>query len=193
VTELYKEYGYELESVDSQSTEGINLIDSGKCALITPKNSKITWPNLKVAFVSGWASIMGKKRIAFPLSDHADYKGLIHHIRRCKPKRVLTFHGGNLTKNFHNHIRKRLGIAANPLTNRIETIIGPKISNEVRIKACSKQIINTVKIPGFVYQPSWLKTEMSRRGFTPSETENSLNYLIERGILKNSTDGVSLK
>jgi Cft2 family RNA processing exonuclease len=193
VTELYKEYGYKLDSVDSKSSEGIELLDSGKCALIIPKNSKINWPNLKIAFASGWASIIGKKRIAFPLSDHADYKGLIHHIRQCKPKRVLTFHGGNFTKNFHNHIKKRLGIPANPLTNRIETIMGPKISNEVRIKACSKQIINTIKIPGFVYQPSWLTLEMSRRGFTSIETENSINYLIERGILKTSFDGISLK
>jgi Cft2 family RNA processing exonuclease len=193
VTELYKAYGYNLDSVDSQSPVGKDLLDSGKCALITPKGSKLSCSNLKIALASGWATIMGKKRMAFPLSDHADYKGLIHHINRCKPKRVLTFHGGNFTKNFHNHIRKRLGIAASPLTNRIETIIGPKMSNEVRIRACSKQIINTIKIPGFIYQPSWLIKEMSRRGFTPSETENSINYLIEREILKNSIDGVSLK
>jgi len=193
VTELYKANGYDLDSVDSQSPEGIDLLDSGKCAVITPKGSKPTWPNLVVALVSGWATIMGRKRMAFPLSDHADYKGLIQHIRRCKPKRVLTFHGSNFTKDFHNHIRKRLGISASPLTYQLETINGPKINNEVRVRACSKQIINTIKIPGFIYQPSWLSTEMSRRGFTPSETENSIDYLIERGILKNSIEGVSLK
>jgi Cft2 family RNA processing exonuclease len=193
VTDLYRMYGYNLDSVDLQSPEGKDLMDSGKCAVITPKGSKLSLPNLELAFASGWAIIMGKKRMAFPLSDHADYKGLIHHIRRCKPKRVLTFHGGNFTKNFHNHIRKRLGIAASPLTNRLETINGPIMSNKVRIRACSKHIINTIKIPGFVYQPRWLTTEMSRRGFTQSETETSINFLIERGILKNSTEGVSLK
>jgi len=193
VTELYRENGYNLDSVDAQSDEGKELIESGKCALITPKGSKPTWEKLDIALVSGWAAIMGRKRIAFPLSDHADYRGLMNHIRKCKPKRVLTFHGGSMTKDFHNHVRKRLGIAASPLTTRIETINGPKMSNEVRIRACSKQIINTIKIPGFIYQPSWLITEMTRRGFSPSETESSIGYLVERGILKNVPEGVQLK
>jgi len=193
VTELYRKYDYNLDSVDANSDEGKDLIDSGKCAIITPKGSKPKWDNLDIALASGWASIMGRKRVAFPLSDHADYKGLMSHIRRCKPKRVLTFHGGNFTKDFHEHVRKRLGIAASPLTDRIETVNGPKLSNEVRIKACSKQIINTIKIPGFVYQPSWLVTEMTRRGFSPSETEYSIDFLVERGILLNTPDGVLLK
>lgn len=192
VTDLYRKFGYNLDSVDAASDEGKELLESGKCALITPKGSKPKWDNLDIALASGWATIMGRKRIAFPLSDHADYKGLMSHIRKCKPKRVLTFHGGNFTKDFHNHVRKRLGIPASPLTNRIETINGPKMSNEVRIRACSKQIINTIKIPGFIYQPSWLVTEMTRRGFSPSETESSIDFLIERGILKNSSDGVCL-
>ena len=193
VTDLYRKNGYNLDSVDSESDEGKELLESGKCALITPKGSKPKWDNMDIALASGWAAIMGRKRIAFPLSDHADYRGLMSHIRKCKPKRVLTFHGGSMTKDFHNHVRKRLGIAASPLTTRIETINGPKMSNEVRIRACSKQIINTIKIPGFVYQPSWLTTEMTRRGFSPSETENSIEYLIERGILKNTPEGVQLK
>lgn len=192
VTDLYRKYGYNLDSVDAASDEGKDLLDSGKCALITPKGSKPKHDNLDIALASGWAAIMGRKRIAFPLSDHADYKGLMSHIRKCKPKRVLTFHGGNFTKDFHNHVRKRLGISASPLTSRIETINGPKMSNEIRIRACSKQIINTIKIPGFIYQPSWLVNEMTRRGFSPSETENSISFLIERGILKNSSDGVCL-
>ena len=193
VTDLYREVGYNLDSVDAQSEEGQELLESGKCALITPKGSKPKWDNLDIALASGWATIMGRKRTAFPLSDHADYRGLMSHIRKCKPKRVLTFHGGNFTKDFHNHVRKRLGIAASPLTSRIETINGPKLSNEVRIRACSKQIINAVKIPGFIYQPSWLITEMNRRGFSPSETESSIDFLIERGVLKGTSDGIQLK
>ncbi len=193
VTDLYRSRGFNLDSVDANSAEGMDLLDSGKCALITPKGSKPKWDNLDIALASGWATIMGRKRIAFPLSDHADYRGLMSHIRKCKPKRVLTFHGGNFTKDFHEHVRKRLGIAASPLTDRIETVNGPKMSNEVRIRACSKQIINTIKIPGFLYQPSWLITEMTRRGFSPSETENSIDFLIERGLLKDSSDGIQLK
>ena len=193
VTDLYRAKGYDLDSVDANSEEGRDLIESSKCALITPKGSKPKWDDLDIALASGWANIMSKKRVAFPLSDHADYRGLMSYIRRCKPKRVLTFHGSNFTKDFHEHIRKRLGITASPLTKRIETVDGPRMSNEIRIKACSKLIINTVKIPGFIYQPSWLITEMNRRGFTPSETENSIDFLIERGVLKSSDDGVQLK
>lgn len=193
VTDLYRKHGYNLDSIDAETEEGQELLESGKCALITPKGSKPKWDNLDIALASGWAAIMGRKRIAFPLSDHADYRGLMSHIRKCKPKRVLTFHGGNMTKDFHNHVRKRLGIAASPLTTRIETVNGPKMSNEIRIRACSKQIINTIKIPGFIYQPSWLITEMTRRGFSPSETENSIEYLVERGILNNTPEGVQLK
>jgi putative mRNA 3-end processing factor len=192
VTDVYRDSGFDLDSVDVYSDEGKDLLESGKCALITPKGSKPRWDNLEVSLASGWAVIMGRKRVAFPLSDHADYRGLMNFVRRCKPKRVLTFHGGNFTKDFHNHVRKRLGIAASPLTGRIETIDGPKLSNEVRIRACSKQIISTIKIPGFVYQPGWLVNEMSRRGFSKSETESSIDYLIERGLLKNYQNGISL-
>jgi hypothetical protein len=33
---------------------------------------------------------------------------------------------------------------------------------------------------------------MSRQGFTPGETENSIEYLLERGILRGAEDGVCL-
>jgi len=144
------------------------------------------------ALASGWAIIMGKKRLAFPLSDHADYRSLMSYTRRCKPKRVLTFHGGNMTKDFYKHVKNSLGIPAVPLTSRVETIMGPLMSNESRIKACSRQIVRTIKIPGFFYQPSWLVREMSRQGFTPGETENSIEFLVERGILRGTEDGVCL-
>jgi putative mRNA 3-end processing factor len=192
VTDLYRKKGFTLDSVDAFSDEGKDLLDSRKCALITPKGTNPKWDNLEIALVSGWATIMGRRRIAFPLSDHADYRGLMSYIRKCRPKRVLTFHGGKFTKDFHFHVRKQLGISASPLTNICETINGPQISNEVRIKACSKQILNAIKIPGFIYQASWIKNEMIRRGFASAETESSIKYLIDKGILKRSSRGVEL-
>jgi putative mRNA 3-end processing factor len=192
VTDVYRELGYNLDSVDAKSSEGLDLIDSGKCAIVTPKGSKLTAGNTEEALASGWATIMGKKRTAFPLSDHADYRSLMSYTRRCKPKRVLTFHGGSMTKDFYKHVKNSLGIPAAPLTNRVETIMGPLMSNESRIKACSRQIVRTIKIPGFFYQPSWLVREMSRQGFTPGETENSIEFLVERGILRGTEDGVCL-
>lgn len=193
VTDLYRNKGFNLDSVDANSNEGKDLLDSRKCALITPKGTNPEWDNLEIALASGWANIMGRRRIAFPLSDHADYRGLMNYIRKCRPKRVLTFHGGKFTKDFHFHVRKHIGISASPLTNNSETIDGPQISNEVRIKACSKQILNTIKIPGFIYQTSWIKNEMIRRGFASVETESSIKYLIDRGILKSSSKGIELK
>ena len=192
VTDLDRKYGYNLDTVDSESDEGKDLLDSGKCAIITPKGSKPFNDKQEIALASGWATIMGRKRVAFPLSDHADYKGLMGFIRGVKPKRVLTFHGGNFTKDFHSHVRKRLGIAASPLTQRVETISGPKMSNEARINACSKQILRILRIPGFIYQPSWLAKELTRQGYTQAEAENSIEYLVERGVLKSSKEGVKL-
>ena len=66
------------------------------------------------------------------------------------------------------------------------------MSNEARINACSRQIVRTVRIPGFIYQPAWLAKEMARQGFSPIETENSIDYLIERGVLKGTPEGVRL-
>lgn len=192
VTDVYRNVGYNLDSVDAKSDEGQELIESKKCAIVTPKGSKVAADNAEVALASGWAVLFMKKRVAFPLSDHADYRGLLGFIRRCKPKRVLTFHGGNMTKDFHKHVKRSLGIPAAPLSSRVETIRGPLMKNENRIQACSRQIVRTVRIPGFVYQPGWLVKEMGRQGFTPNETENSIEFLIEKGILRGASDGVHL-
>ncbi len=192
VSDIYAKYGYNLDYVDARSPEGQELIEDGKCVLITPKGSKLLVPNLDVALASGWATIMGKKRRAFPLSDHADYKALLGFIRRCKPKRVLTVHGGSMTRDFHKHVKRVLGIDAKPLTGVEETIQGSLVSGESRIRACSSQILRTIRIPGFVYTPSWLVKEMARRGFTRTETENSIGFLIEKGVLAEGDEGVRL-
>ena len=192
VTEIYRKYGYSLDSVDAKSQEGVELLDKGKCALITPKGSKPIRDNLDTALASGWASIFKSRFNGFALSDHADYKGLMGFIRKCSPKRVLTFHGGSMTKDFHKLIRKSLGIPAAPLSNRIETIQGPLMKNESRVQACSRQIVRTIRIPGFFYKPTWLAREMERQGFSKMETESSIDYLIERGVLKGTENGVCL-
>jgi putative mRNA 3-end processing factor len=193
VTDVYRNLGYNLNSIDAKTVDGRELLDSGKCALITPKGSKPIRDNLDTALASGWATIIGRNRTAFALSDHADYKNLLGFVRRCKPKRVLTFHGGNITKDFHKHIKKTLGIPSSPLTSTAQTITGPRISNEARIRICSKHIVRSIRIPGFLYQRTWLEKEMGRQGFTREETENSINYLIERGILNETIDGISLR
>lgn len=54
--------------------------------------------NRRVAMLSGWAMIPGatfRYRVdeAIPLSDHADYPGLVECVQRVRPKKILTVHG----------------------------------------------------------------------------------------------------
>ena len=55
-------------------------------------------PNLKTALLSGWALDKGATfrfgvDTAFPLSDHADFPGLLDAVRRVNPRRIVTIHG----------------------------------------------------------------------------------------------------
>ncbi|HCQ33252.1 MAG TPA: hypothetical protein DIV54_07100 [Verrucomicrobiales bacterium] len=67
-------------------------------------------PNLRTAMLSGWAL---KKNAtyrfgvdaAFPLSDHADFPGLLEAVGRVRPKRVVTVHG--YTREFAAELRRR--------------------------------------------------------------------------------------
>jgi Cft2 family RNA processing exonuclease len=52
----------------------------------------------RTAVVTGWAMDRGCRfrysvDAAFPLSDHADYPGLLEMVRRVEPRRVYTVHG----------------------------------------------------------------------------------------------------
>jgi len=192
VSDVYRAYGYDLDYVDAASPEGQELIEGGKCTLIAPKGAKLKYDNLDIALVSGWAVIMKRRSRAFPLSDHADFRELISFIRRCRPKRVLTFHGGAMTKGFPDYVRKRLKIDARPLTSREETMMGTVSHGAARMKACVEQLTRAIRIPGFEYTPPWLVKEMSRRGFTRSETEAALKHLIDRSVVEQTPTGVSL-
>ena len=192
VSDVYRSYGHDLDYVDADSPEGRELLDDGKCVLIAPKGAKFKRDNLDTALASGWAVMMGNRGRAFPLSDHADFRELLTFIRRCRPRRVLTFHGGKMTRGFAEYVRKRLGIDAGPLTGREETIQGPVTRGELRMKVCYEQLIRTVRIPGFEYTSPWLVKEMARRGFTRSETEAALAYLVDRRVLELTASGVRL-
>ena len=192
VSDVYREYGHALDYVDAESPEGRELLESGRCALVVPKGAKIEGESLETALVSGWAVIMRRRGRAFPLSDHSDFRELLSFIRRCHPKRVLTFHGGALTRGFPEYVRKRLGIDARPLTSREETIMGTVTRGEMRMRACYEQILRTVRIPGFEYANPWLVKEMARRGFTRSETEAAIEHLLGRNVLSATPSGVKL-
>lgn len=184
ISEVYNNHGYDLDFHDVESDKGKELLELGKCAFITSKGSKPKLPNLENALASGWAVLFRSKGRAFPLSDHADYISLINFIRECKPKRVLTFHGGSFTKNFHQQVQQTLGIKATQLSARYETANGALYENSHRINACSNYLIRAIRIPGFLYSKNWLIKEMNRKGFSEKEVKDSLNYLIEQGILE---------
>jgi Cft2 family RNA processing exonuclease len=192
VSDVYRKNGYNLDYVDSDSVEGRELLESGRCILVAPKGSKLDDENMDTALASGWAVLWKRRGRAFALSDHADFRELIGFIRRCHPKRVFTFHGGPMTRGFADYVRKRLGIDAKRLTGREEALMGTVSRGEMRMKACYEQLLRTVRIPGFEYTSPWLVREMAKRGFTRSETETALRYLQERGVLEATPRGVRL-
>lgn len=192
VSEIYKGFGHSLEYYDYKSPEGEELLEGRKCAIITPKGSKLNYENVDPALASGWAVLFGSRQKAFPLSDHADFKSLLGFIRRCNPKRVLTFHGGTMTKEFPEYVRKKLNIDARALTTKEETLNGTVQRGESRIKACTNQMLRTIKIPGFEYSSPWLQREMVKQGYSSSETEDTLDFLVSRGILVRKNNSVKL-
>jgi len=192
VSEIYRGFGHSLEYYDYKSPEGEELLEGRKCAIITPKGSKLNYENVDPALASGWAVLFGSRQKAFPLSDHADFKSLLGFIRRCNPKRVLTFHGGTMTKEFPEYVRKKLNIDAHSLTTKEETLNGTVQRGESRIKACTNQMLRTIKIPGFEYSSPWLQREMVKQGYSSSETEDTLDFLVSRGILVRKDNSVKL-
>jgi Cft2 family RNA processing exonuclease len=192
VSDVYKSFGHSLDYYDSKSPEGEELLEGGKCVIISPKGSKLPYDNLDPALASGWAVLFGGRQRAFALSDHADFKSLLGYIRRCKPKRVLTFHGGTMTREFPEYVRKRLGVDASALSAKEETLNGTIQRGETRIKACTNQLLRTIRIPGFDYGTTWLEREMAKQGYSTGETEETLDYLISRGILEKTEKGVKM-
>ena len=72
----------------------------------------------KTAYASGWCAIYNFDRsydidAQFPLSDHADFSGLMSFIEDCHPRKVLTTHGQS--KHLAREVRRRLRIEAEAL------------------------------------------------------------------------------
>ena len=79
----------------------------------------------RVAAFSGWAldgEFMRSTRVdeAFPLSDHCGFDELTEFVRRCGPSEVFTTHG--FAREFAMHVRRELGIDAQPLVSRQRTL-----------------------------------------------------------------------
>jgi putative mRNA 3-end processing factor len=79
----------------------------------------------KTAAFSGWAldrEFISTSSVdeAFPVSDHCGFDELTEFVRRCGPSQVFTTHG--FAGEFATHIRRSLGIPAQPLTARQRTL-----------------------------------------------------------------------
>ncbi|MEM9481653.1 MAG: ATP-dependent DNA ligase [Verrucomicrobiota bacterium] len=98
MTEVYRQFATEFptfEEFEPARVEGHALIVPPSVA----RSQQIRRiKNKRLAMISGWALNPGSKfryqvDEVFPLSDHADYPGLMDAVEAVQPKRVLTLHG----------------------------------------------------------------------------------------------------
>ncbi len=113
---IYEQFGIHFghwEKFNAQNLEG-------KVVIVPPKVVRNRTLNKiakkKTIFLTGWAVHPGLKYRyavdeAIPLSDHADFYGLVEYVRRARPRKIYTTHG---PVEFATHLRK-LGFDAEPL------------------------------------------------------------------------------
>lgn len=108
MTKLYEKLGMKFpahEAFDPETARGK--------VIIAPPNSlktmqKITLGKTRTAAITGWAMdsscrFRSGTDAAFPLSDHADYDGLLKLVKLVQPKKVFTVHG--FTREFAQTLR----------------------------------------------------------------------------------------
>jgi len=181
INRVYEVYGHKFSYLDANSEEAAEAASSGECIFITPKGLNLSkYPEFDSALVSGWA--LWAKRKAFALSDHADFPHLMDFVRECKPKTVLTCHGGRFNETLARYIEKRLGIEARPL-DMISTTLVAKY-DEVRIRDCGREILKIAKVPGFSYSKKMIMREVMKFGFSRLEINSALKMLVEQKFLQ---------
>jgi Cft2 family RNA processing exonuclease len=125
INKVYEAYGHDLEYITGGDGEETELAESSKRVFVAPKRFRYSEnSDYSFAYVSGWASRMKGDSEPFPLSDHADFNQLLKFVEECKPKLVLTCHGGRFNEVFARYVTKKLGIEARPL-NLISTTLMP--------------------------------------------------------------------
>ncbi len=122
LAKIYEKFGCQFGDVvlHRRSTPVENRV------LIMPSSARRTRQiekiqNCRTLYLSGWAIDAGAKfrfgvDEALPLSDHADYPGLIEYVRRVNPKKIFTTHG---PADFARHLRA-LGYHAEPLAPHVQ-------------------------------------------------------------------------
>ncbi len=99
MTNIYGELGYKLppwQVLEAGSRLEGQVVIAPPNAIRSQQLRKVK--NRVTAMISGWGIDPGAKfryqvDQVFPLSDHADYDGLVRYVEMIEPKRVLTLHG----------------------------------------------------------------------------------------------------
>ncbi len=115
---------YQKHGVTFQPWERFNRHELEGKVVIIPRAALRTRQVQRIArkrtvFLTGWAvnaRVAQRYQVdaALPLSDHADFDGLLEYIRRVRPEKIYTTHGPEA---FALHLRK-LGFDAAPLSHK---------------------------------------------------------------------------
>jgi len=97
LAKIYERFGVKFGAWERYKKSDVG----GKALLIPPKSIETRMvrqiPNKKTLFLSGWSAVGNKGRRGFeqalPLSDHADFNGLLEYARLSGAKQIYTLHG----------------------------------------------------------------------------------------------------
>ncbi len=108
---VYSKYGVDLNGfMTLKEAEKHNFLKEPFVYIAPPRININT--KAKRVFFSGWAKDVVGYDMAFPLSDHADFFGLIETAERVNPEKIYVTHGFN--KELSEELRKR-GFDAEPI------------------------------------------------------------------------------
>ncbi len=107
LTDIYRQFGYSFPGSRKLTGKG----QRRAAILVPPRYLNVTEVKknapLAVAAVTGWSGRARSNRVerVFPLSDHADYDGLIKVAQSVNPKKIYTLHG--YAREFAQDLRER--------------------------------------------------------------------------------------
>ena len=114
-SEAYSRCGVNLRFIPVGSEEGAEVLRSGECVYVDSQRRELnTGKRVRWALATGWALKYRFRSYdrAFPLSSHADFRGLVEFVQNVNPKMVYTVHGYTIT--LARELSRR-GVAAAPL------------------------------------------------------------------------------
>jgi putative mRNA 3-end processing factor len=124
---ILKSHGYELSSneFDADRTRPPFVYITSGMGKDAARVHALRKKGAKAAAFSGWALDKGffsdsTVDEAFPVSDHCGFDELTEFVRKCSPRMVFTTHG--FAKEFAMHVRRDLGIDAQPMVARQRTL-----------------------------------------------------------------------